>query len=370
MKPFHRQKLFSAVAKGLFVLLALLALPFNAPAQPNSPQRWLFVFDLSSTMKKRLPATEAVLKNFFASAAEGRLQDGDNIGVWTYDQKTHGGQFPLAVWNQATATTLPTNLIAFLQSRTYPASSQLSALQPALNGVITNSERLTIVIFCDGESDITATPYDAGINQSFLDGQAERKKNSQPFVVLIRTLSGKYIGCTVNFPPGAINIPLFLQPAPPTNVPPPPPPPVAVVAAKPPPVVVPDLVIVGTHVTTNSATEVSSPAPNTAVSLPPPTKVAPAVNNPPAATVISPASKPVASVPPAKVVTPTAPSPNPVAVANVSNKASGGANHRLWVVVSLAAADVVLGLIWFIRSNRRSESSLITSSMQNDPRRK
>ena len=366
MKPFHRQKLFSAVAKGLFVLLALLALPLNAPAQPNSPQRWLFVFDLSSTMKKRLPATEAVLKNFFASAAEGRLQDGDNIGVWTYDQKTHGGQFPLAVWNQATATTLPTNLIAFLESRTYSATSQLSALQPALNGVITNSERLTIVIFCDGESDITATPYDVGINQSFLDGQAERKKNSQPFVVLIRTLSGKYIGCTVNFPPGAINIPLFLQPAPPTNVPPPPP--VAVAAVKPPPVV-PDLVIVGTHVTTNATTAIAVPAPDK-ISSSPPIKVAPVVSATPAATVISPASKPVASVPPAKVVTPTAPSPNPVAVANVSHQASGGTNQRLWVVVSLAAAAVVLGLIWFIRSNRRSESSLITSSMQNDPRRK
>ena len=368
MKPFHRQKLFSAVAKGLFVLLALLALPLNAPAQPNSPQRWLFVFDLSSTMKKRLPATAEVLKNFFASAAEGRLQDGDNIGVWTYDQKTHGGQFPLAVWNQATATTLPTNLIAFLQSRTYPASSQLSVLQPALNGVITNSERLTIVIFCDGESDITATPYDAGINQSFLDGRAERKKNSQPFVVLIRTLSGKYIGCTVNFPPGAINIPLFLQPAPPTNVPPPPP--VAVVAVKPPPVV-PDLVIVGTHVTTNSATAIAAPAPDTISSPPPPPiKVAPVVSATSSATVVPPVSKPVASVPPAKVEAPAASPTTNVAVANVTNKASGGTNRRFFVLVGLAAAAVLVGLIWFVRSNRRSESSLITSSMQNDPRRK
>ena len=33
-------------------------------------------------MKKRLPATEAALKDIFATGAEGRLQAGDNIGVW------------------------------------------------------------------------------------------------------------------------------------------------------------------------------------------------------------------------------------------------------------------------------------------------
>jgi len=68
MKNFHRQKLFSVVAKWLCVLLAVLALPVNVFAQPKSPERWLFIFDLSPTMKKRLPATEAALKNFFASA--------------------------------------------------------------------------------------------------------------------------------------------------------------------------------------------------------------------------------------------------------------------------------------------------------------
>ncbi len=363
MKHFHRQKLFSAVAKWLCVLLAVLALPLRAPAQPTSPQRWLFIFDLSSTMKKRLPATEEVLKNFFATSAEGRLQNGDNIGVWTYDQKTHGGQFPLAVWNPTTAMTLPTNLIAFLQSRPYTMSSQLASLQPALTGVITNSERLTIVIFCDGESDLTATPYDTGINQSFLDGRAERKKNSQPFVVLIRTLSGKYIGCTVNFPPGAINIPLFLQPAPPPNLPPP----VVSVPVKPtPPPVVPDLVIVGTHVNpaTNSAPEIALPASN-AVSLAPPKPIAaPAPRPTPVQPVVNHPTPP----PAAKVEAPPVPAMTNVVAASANNDADGMRLRKLLVGGGLFAA--IMLVIILLRRNRRPESSLITSSMQDDARRK
>ena len=363
MKNFHRQKLFSIAAKWLCVLLAVLALPLKMSAQPTAPQRWLFVFDLSSTMKKRLPATEAVLKNFFASAAEGRLQDGDNIGVWTYDQKTHGGQFPLAVWNQAQAAMLPTNLIAFLQSRTYSASSQLAALQPALTGVITNSERLTIVIFCDGESDITATPYDAGINQSFLDGRAEREKNSQPFVVLIRTLSGKYIGCTVSFPPGAINIPLFLQPAPPPKIPPPPPP-AAVVAVKPP--VVPDLVIIGTHVNplTNFVLEISSP-PTNEVSLAAPKIVAtPAPLPTPVQPIVNQTTSPTAKVEIPLVI------PATNVVVATTNAADGMTRRQVLIGGGLLAAVIVLVVILLVRRNRRSESSLITSSMQDDTRRK
>ena len=368
MRLLPRQKLFSVAARWLCALLAALALPINGFAQPKSPERWLFVFDLSATMKKRLPATEEVLKNFFASGAEGRLQDGDNIGVWTYDQKMHGGQFPLVIWNPQQATPLTTNLIAFLRSRTYTGDSQMSVLQTSLTSVITNSERLTVVIFCDGESDLAATPYDRGINQSFLDGRAERKKHTQPFVVLIRTLSGRFIGCTVNFPPGAINIPLFLAPPPPTNLPPPV---VVTPVVKPAPVVVPDLVIVGKQVSTatNTAPAASSPNTNLATSATP--KVVPpiAINLPPAATLIRPASNHVIAAPQAKVESPSAaPATNPVSAA-VDNDA--GKATKPWLLIGGGLAVViVLMVVWLVRPNRRSQTSLITSSMQDDPRRK
>lgn len=361
MKNFPRRKIFSTIAKGWFALLALLALPLNTPAQPSRPERWLFVFDLSSAMKKRLPATEQVLTNFFATGAEGRLQNGDNIGVWTYDQKTHGGQFPLAIWKPEQATELMSNLTVFLNSRKYAMSSQLAALQPALAGVITNSERLTIVIFCDGESDITATPYDAGINQSFLDGRAEQKKSSQPFVVLIRTLSGKYIGCTVSFPPGAINIPLFLAPPPPVNIPPPPP--LVVAPIKPPPVVVPDLVIIGTKVGP-SAIAVEPPAPpktNALVRALPKTAAVPDAVPVPATVVMPPATNQVA----AKTEIPLAAPVTPVAVAAPEKHKS----VLLYVGAGILAV-VFAVVILVVRLGRRTESSLITSSMQDDPRRK
>ena len=359
----YRHKLFSTTV--FCALLAALVLPANAFAQPKSPARWLLVFDLSSTMKKRLPATEEVVSNFFASGAEGRLQDGDNLGVWTYDKKLHAGQFPTAVWDAKQAVTLTTNLTAFLRSRTFTGDSQMAALQPALGNVITHSERLTIVIFCDGESEISATPYDRGINQSFLDGQTERKKSQQPFVVLIRTLSGKYIGCTVNFPPGTINIPLFLAPVPPAPATNPPAAMHITTTAKPAPVVVPDLVIIGTHLTgaTNTTAQISAPTTNPLPDAIPKNLIAPATNPMPVMTITnSPPTNALAAI----VI---APMDSAVTGTNAHGDSNQPARHRVFIGGGLLAA-VVVGLLLIFRPGRRPQTSLISSSMQDNPRRK
>jgi hypothetical protein len=381
----HHHKFFPAAAKALLcallaaLLLPALLLPASAFAQPKGPARWLFVFDLSPAMKKRLPATAEALKNFFATGAEGRLQEGDNIGVWTYDQKLHIGQFPTATWDPQQAVTLATNLTAFLRSRTYAVDSRPAALQPALGGVIADSERLTVIIFCDGEGEISGTPYDRGIAQNFLDGRAERKKSQQPFVVLIRTLSGKYIGCTVNFPPGTVNIPLFLAPPPPapaTNPPPVPPP--VVVPAKSAPVVVPDLIINGSAVggMTNPPPTATTPVTNPPVAAPK-TLAAPA-NNPvsiPAPVVVKtspPANNPVPAPPPASP--PVAVVAAPTNAANITTNTNGEPDkptrHLVLIGVGLLAVVVVVVVLLVFRPGRRPQASLISSSMQDGPRRK
>jgi hypothetical protein len=410
MKSPHSKKTFPATARWLCGLLAALALPVTAPAQPSSPQRWLFIFDLSPAMQKRLPATEAVLKDFFTTAAGGQLREGDSIGVWTFDQKLHAGQFPLVDWNKNYATALTTNLIGFLRSQKFTGDSRLAAVPPVLGSVVASSERLTVVIFCAGESEITGTTYDRGINQNFLDGRAERKKNRQPFVVLIRTLAGKYLRCTVNYPPGAINLPPF--PVPPPVAPPKPTP--VVVAVKPVPVAVPDLVIVGTKVgalaseppkaappvskpvkAMKIAVVATNPAPASASASAPvmttnlaathalkatAAVAAPASNIPPVkavvplsnsvASIIVPATNPVVPSAPAKVAPPVA-----APATNTSAPATTGAADaptRRWVQlgIGLLAVVTVLVVMVMIRAGRRPQGSLISRSMEDDPHRK
>ena len=365
MNYFFRHHFSRTAARLLCALLAALALPVNAPAQPTGPQRWLFIFDLSPAMQKRLPATETTLKDFFATAAGGQLEAGDSIGVWTFDQKLHTGQFPLVVWNPNYATALTTNLIGFLRAQKFTLDSQLAVLQPVLGNVVAGSERLTVVIFCDGQSEITATPFDPGINQNFQDSQAERRKSRQPFVVLIRTLAGKYIGCTVNYPPGAMNLPPFPVPtpvAPPTPV---------VAAVKPAAVAVPDLVIVGTNVgaaisqpveTPKIVAVATNPAPALVSNIPPAKAVVPA-NNRITNVMVARTTNPIALPVSAKVTA-------PVAAATTNGPPIPPAHRRISFGVALLALGAVLVVILIVRASRRPRGSLISRSMQDDSHRK
>jgi len=341
-----RQKTFPVIRRWCLTALLVLLWPAGAFAQADGAARWLLVFENSPAMQKRLPATAEVLKNFFNSSAGFEMHEGDSIGVWTCDEKLHTGQLPLTTWQPAQATAVASNLLGFLRSQKPAGDAQLAAVQPTLNTVAADSPRLTVVIFCSGESDLTATPYSAGINQNFLDAGAERKKNRMPFVVVLRSAMGKYAGCTVNYPPATINLPSFPPPppAPPAN-----PPPRVVALANPAPPVVQDLVIVGTNV------DRIAPMP------PKPTPTA---------------AQPVIIVESSKIVTPAHTVANPPATAKetthavATEKPEEPAPRWKWIAGGLLALAAVLGIFWIFRPGRRTAASLITRSMQDAPPRK
>ena len=362
--------------------LLALVLGSRASAQSEQPERWLFIFDTSFAMKKKLPAVEAELKEVMASAVSGQVQAGDSVGVWTFNRELHAGQFPLVTWDPARAAVLASNLVTFLHKQSYSGETTWSALQPLLGQVIQNSARLTIVIFCDGQGAVNWTPYNDGINQTFSQTLAERKKTNQPFVLLVRTQHGQFTGCTVNFPPGALNVPPFPPLPEPVKIVPTNPPPVVPVVVKPPPVIVPSLFIVGTNVGTNlndlpkvipapvtNPVVTTSPPPNPAPGSNPPT---PAVltNPPPSAPDlktaevknIPPSINPVASVAPAKAV------PTNVAPATVTNEPDHASQALIYVGAGVSGAVVALVLFFWVRAMRRPRGSLISSTMQNDPR--
>ena len=252
-----------------------LILVFQASAQTSGQpvdNRYLLIFDTSAAMKKREPAVELAIDNLFATSMRGELRDGDSIGVWTFDKDLLTGQFPLIRWDPGSAASIAEGLKAFLRKHRYANETRLAALQPYLGGVITNSPRLTVLIVCDGQSEINWTPYDNVINKLFGERQAERKQAKQPFILLLRSQLGEYVGCTVGLPPELIGFPRF-PPLPAPAIKPEPPAPTNAAPTVPestaPPAVLPSLIIIGKNVST---------------SLPPPEKqtaptIVPAVSN-------------------------------------------------------------------------------------------
>jgi hypothetical protein len=227
-----------------WAVLVLLIFAQSLRAQ-DMPGRFLFIFDTSSDMKNRIKAEQLEVNQLLATSMGGQLQEGDSIGVWTFDQTLHAGQFPLVSWAPDSARDTANGINKFLDDQHYSGNTSFAALQPVLGQVMQSSPRLTIIIFCDGEDAIKWTPYNDGVNQLFQERKSTQEHTKQPFILLIRSQLGQFAGCTMNFPPGMLNFPSF----PPMPLPPQANPALNQPAPKPlPPAPVVPLIIVGTNV--------------------------------------------------------------------------------------------------------------------------
>jgi hypothetical protein len=400
MKLFRRAWIRLALAAAILLSPRVHAQPAERPVE----SRWLLVFDTSSGMKQRLPQVQAEVGTLFARGMNGRLQPGDSIGVWTFDETPRAGEFPLQSWAPADAATLAAAINKFIGSQRYANTTRFDALMPLLKQVVQDSGRLTVLIFCDGSATITGTPYDDGINRLFQQRQAEQKKARQPFVVVLRSQLGQFTGCTVAFPPGKVDFPDSppLPPPPAPRVTNPvtrvnPPPATTLPPALPPSMGMP-LVIIGTNVGTNwpPPAPPSPPRPEPVVQ----TNAAPAppgtpLTNPVMPAISVPATNPAAPVTPANLpvaveparetnlIVPPAPVPVPATnaaarmngieptnvvartngvVAPTENSGSGHAGALILGAGLLIAAGA-LGAFAVVRARRADRGSLITRTM-------
>ena len=396
-----------------FVNATMLLLAASGGWAANAPQpgRFLLIFETSPTLKKNLPAVRQSLGRLFADNLQNEIQDSDDLAVWTVDQSLHTGTFPLASWSPEDAETYSERLNDFLGQQKFTRHASLTNVQPLLNRVIKNSERLTVLIFCDSQSRLLGTPYDSGVNEIITNAAARAKGVPLPFILVLRANHGEYLGCSVNRS-GTLNFPKFPPPPPPPAVKPavvPTPPPVARPLAIP----APSLVIVGTNAGTNLSSVTASAAAPTPPPMPPPMTNPPAMNAAPTIAAVPVTSAPppeVAAAPPANPVpTPPAPAmplptpaqtlqktspPAPVAAvappaavipasppavspavprsnwagAAPENQPAGAGYLRPLAIGGGAVAVAAALTIWLVARARRPRSSLITSSMQNDLR--
>jgi hypothetical protein len=368
-------------ARWLLVLLAGIMVIPGARAQSadqSVDNRLLLVFDTSSNMKKRLDAEEKSVKELFAITLNGKFRAGDSVGVWTFSHDLHTGQFPLQAWEPEDILTMPGNIVDFMKNRHYSKTTTFENLMPLIQRVVSNSSRLTIVIYCDGDGEVKGTPYDDTINSVLKQNSDQMKKNREPFVIVLRSQFGKYVACTINTSDN-IDIPQFpplpQPPAPPATPPPPPPPPQPALAP---------LIIIG-----NTVTNSLPPPPQQQPTQPAPAPVAPPrpINPAPpsAAAEPSPAPVPVATLPsnPAPQTNTTLPvvvspmltnsavasaepaSPAPAPVAEVSPENSGAHRTTLFAAGGALLAVAVLTGFWMMRRSRsRDSASLITESLK------
>ena len=353
-------------ARGAWVLATLgagfylVSVALAQPAVSSVDSRYLLVFDTSSAMKSRVPATQYVVERLFLSMMNGQFQPGDSIGVWAFDRKLRQGEFPLQHWLPENAATIASEITNFVRLEHYSKTTRFEVIMPEVNNLVQDSQRLTVLMFCDGDGEIKGTPFDTAINTLLKQNKSALSKSGDTFIVVLRAQLGQYIGYTVNSSAVGVNLPGFPplpgppQPVTPVQTHPSPPP----RAPSPPPVLraVP-LIIIGTNVGTNPLPAVP---PRAVLPNPPPARVEP--NPPPAVESRTNSTNAISTkATPPKIADTQTNAPAP------SGEPAGLSRHgALAVGAGLLVAAIALIVLVLVRSRQTRRGSLITRAMKKD----
>jgi hypothetical protein len=190
--------------------------------------RFLFVIDTSSAMTSRTNGLEEVVTGLLASGMKGELRKGDTIGLWTYSDRLSTA-FPMQVWSEKKKDDIINDVREHLRILVYENKSHLDKAWPAINRVVTSSERLTVILIFDGADSIKGTSFDKDINKLHKQYAREFRSAHEAFVTILAARNGAFFDYTINHPT-SVMVPHMADPLPPpeTNEPP-------LVAALPPP---------------------------------------------------------------------------------------------------------------------------------------
>jgi hypothetical protein len=307
--------LISGLENGTRVLLALLvflAVLSRGPlsAQTNSgvivtkpsptANRFLFIVETSRAMKGRTNGVRSTVQNLLVSEMGGQLERGDTLGVWTFSDGLHAGQFPLQLWAPQLKPSIIARISGFLKEQGYDKPAALEKVMPAMDRVIKSSPFITVILIYSGQDPMIGTPFDKQINELHKQWAKEEQKAHMPFITVFRAKGGTITDFSVTPAPWPVEfppLPVELTTARAAAKPPAPP-----VPPKAQPRPVPPLIISGKKPAPQT-TESAAPATNSATPLTHPTTESsqPVTTNGPTASP-APASQSASGQPPPSTV--------------------------------------------------------------------
>src|SRR5436190_11940011 len=100
-----------------------------APLRPAlDGQRFLFVVDISSTMRANEAANRQALFDLIFTGFEGQMRTGDSFGVWLFNEDLHAQQFPMQVWEESKPIETASNAAKYLRQQKYSGKARPDVL--------------------------------------------------------------------------------------------------------------------------------------------------------------------------------------------------------------------------------------------------
>jgi hypothetical protein len=211
LKPDGRRSLAIAV-----FALALLwpASPAFAEAPAADAKRFLFIIDMSATMKPMEDAVSETLFDLVYSGVRGHMTNGDTYGIWLVNELQNDTSFKMEVWKHKYAVEAAARAVKHVKERGFKGKARLSQAMADAAVVIKNVEDLKVILISNGETPITGTPFNDIINLRFREMAPHMKRAKATLNTALVAQEGRIVAWAANSPEFLIEIP-YVAPRPP-----------------------------------------------------------------------------------------------------------------------------------------------------------
>ncbi len=175
--------------------------------------RFLFVVNTSSSMRRIEPATRQAVFDLVFTGLNGYMRSGDTFGIWTFNEETQAGDFPMQVWDAQNPMDTAARAAAHLREQKFSGESDTSVLMPKLQSVIGSVRNVTIFIVMDAGAKFVGTSFDESANNSIQRQAREQARAKKPFITTIIAREGRIAAAFVTIAGQPINLPERPAPA-------------------------------------------------------------------------------------------------------------------------------------------------------------
>jgi hypothetical protein len=158
-------------------------------------------------MRPRIEGTLEEVQDLLASNMGGQLQRGDTLGLWTYNEKLLAGKFPLQTWSPQNQKEIAARVNDFLKKQSFEKQADFSKVMPVLQGVIKDSDAITVIVVSSAQDNIQGTPFDQAINDYYRLSWSTQQDARMPVITVLQARQGRITDYTVGAAPGPIEIP-------------------------------------------------------------------------------------------------------------------------------------------------------------------
>ena len=187
----------------------LPAAELMTPAVPLTPDcKYLIIVDTSLSMSRMAETTARSLHQMVSSGLYGQMKEGEVFTIWTFNESIQQREFPLNAWKPELKQSLGNRVLQFMASQRYRRSQNMHALMNALTRARGICPNLAVLLVTDGSQAIVGTPFDRTINNAYGWRADELKAAKVPFLTVLMSEKGKFVGSTVHAANEPLELPL------------------------------------------------------------------------------------------------------------------------------------------------------------------